>query len=208
MGRTIARRNLCSHVSRSHTSRTLHALQPQGGHAGLLRCHQPRGGEPRGQRCEGAVKIVPAVTDVRRPHARHIHKFLAVRQNPPFPHARRTNPSGHPNGARWVTRPRRRGTAPPGPDAFADRPQPPANPRLLHSNCYLEHRYDSSGADRPPFDAFQGHPPGGQGGPRLVRLDPVPELAAVLRSQVSTPQPSPERTLHEPFQRGTRPQGL
>jgi hypothetical protein len=39
-------------------------------------------------------KIVPAVTDVRRPHALHIHWPLPVFRYSPLPQAGQMNPSG------------------------------------------------------------------------------------------------------------------
>ena len=45
-------------------------------------------------------KIVPAVTDVLRAQARHIHSESLVRQKSRPPHAGHTKPSGHRRPAR------------------------------------------------------------------------------------------------------------
>jgi len=45
-------------------------------------------------------KIVPAVTEVLRPQARHIHKPLPVRQYSSAQQAGQTNPSGQRKSAR------------------------------------------------------------------------------------------------------------
>ena len=45
-------------------------------------------------------KIVPAVTDVLRPQARHIHKPFPVRQCSPAQQAGQMNPSGQRKSAR------------------------------------------------------------------------------------------------------------
>lgn len=46
-------------------------------------------------------KIVPAVTDVRREHALHIHSPAPVRQYSRPPHRGQTNPSGQRSFAKY-----------------------------------------------------------------------------------------------------------
>lgn len=74
-----------------------HPLQTQRGEPVLLRGQNQIAANHVESGVRVRWKIVPAVTDVYRPHDRHIHILRPVNHASPPPHAGQLNPRGHRN---------------------------------------------------------------------------------------------------------------
>ena len=133
-GRTIARRSLCSQRGLVRTE-PQHPLQTQGGHAVLLRRDEQIAANHVANGVRVRWKIVPAVTDVCRPHAVHLSSTLPVRQHAPAPQRGQTNPSGQRSRSRYSRH---------------------ARMAAFMITAYTGHVLDSSGYVEPTFDTGQG----------------------------------------------------
>src|SRR5699024_4178690 len=102
-GRTIARRSLCSHAQAvSYESNPNTRCNPSAETPFFceVTSHTAANHVDSGVRVRW--KIVPAVTDVCRPHAAHMNRTLAVRQPRVHAHTGHTNPSGQRSRSRYV----------------------------------------------------------------------------------------------------------
>jgi hypothetical protein len=94
-GRTIARRNLCSHAQAvSYEPNPSASFRPCAETPFFCEVtNQTAANHVESGVCE-RCKMVPAVTEVFLAHAAHIHKPLPVRQPPPEPHSGQVKPPG------------------------------------------------------------------------------------------------------------------
>jgi hypothetical protein len=112
-GRTIARRNLCSHAQAvSYEPNPSASFRPCAETPFFCEVtNQTAANHVESGVCE-RCKMVPAVTEVFLAHAAHIHKPLPVRQPPPEPHSGQVKRPAN-VGSRGIRgRPCRRGTRP------------------------------------------------------------------------------------------------